>query len=46
MRFHIGMEAERIVRQRGVAPREARRLAAAAFGGWRSTRMRGVTRAA
>jgi putative ABC transport system permease protein len=33
MRFHIEMEAERLVRERGVGPREARRLALLAFGG-------------
>ncbi|HLL85570.1 MAG TPA: ABC transporter permease, partial [Longimicrobium sp.] len=33
MRFHMDMEAERVARERRVDPREARRLAAAAFGG-------------
>lgn len=33
MRFHIEMEAERLTRERGVPPGEARRQAAAAFGG-------------
>lgn len=33
MRFHIDMEAERLVRERGLPPAEARRRAAAAFGG-------------
>lgn len=33
MRFHIDMEAERLVRERGLDPVEARRRAAIAFGG-------------
>ena len=33
MRFHIDMEAERLIRERGLHPREARRQAHAAFGG-------------
>ena len=33
MRFHVEMEAERLVREGGVSPREARRLALVAFGG-------------
>jgi predicted permease len=33
MRFHVDMEAERLARERGLDPREARRQAAAAFGG-------------
>ena len=33
MRFHLEMEAERLVRERGLDPREARRQAGAAFGG-------------
>ena len=33
MRFHIEMEAERLVRERGLEPQEARRQAAIAFGG-------------
>ena len=33
MRFHIDMEAERLVRERGLSPREARRQAHVAFGG-------------
>ncbi len=33
MRFHIEMEADRVARERGVDAREARRVAAAAFGG-------------
>jgi putative ABC transport system permease protein len=33
MRFHIDMEAERLVRERGLQPDEARRQAAVAFGG-------------
>ena len=33
MRFHMEMEAERIAREQGVAPAEARRRAAVAFGG-------------
>ena len=33
MRFHIEMEAERLVRERGLDPREARRQAFVAFGG-------------
>ena len=33
MRFHIEMEAERLMRERGLGPAEARRRAAAAFGG-------------
>ncbi len=33
MSFHIDMEAERLVRERGLAPGEARRQAAVAFGG-------------
>ena len=33
MRFHIEMEAERLVRERKLSPAEARRRAAAAFGG-------------
>ncbi len=31
--FHIDMEAERLVRDKGLAPEEARRRAMAAFGG-------------
>ena len=33
MRFHIDMEAERLIRERRLHPREARRQAHAAFGG-------------
>ncbi|HEX8210063.1 MAG TPA: ABC transporter permease [Longimicrobium sp.] len=33
MRFHVDMEAERLQRERGLDPAEARRQAAAAFGG-------------
>jgi predicted permease len=33
MRFHVEMEAERLVRDRGLDPREARRQAHVAFGG-------------
>ena len=33
MRFHIEMEAERLVRERGLDPQEARRQAHVAFGG-------------
>jgi putative ABC transport system permease protein len=33
MRFHVEMEAERLERERGLAPAEARRQAAIAFGG-------------
>jgi predicted permease len=33
MRFHIEMEAERLIRQDGLEPEEARRRAAVAFGG-------------
>ena len=33
MRFHLDMEAERLARERGVEPAEARRLAHVAFGG-------------
>lgn len=33
MRFHIEMEAERLVRQQGIDPHEARRLACVRFGG-------------
>jgi predicted permease len=33
MRFHLDMEAERLERERGLPRREARRLAAVAFGG-------------
>jgi putative ABC transport system permease protein len=33
MRFHLEMEAERLVRERGLPPHEARRRAAIAFGG-------------
>ncbi len=33
MRFHVEMEAERLVRQKGMDPHEARRQAAVAFGG-------------
>jgi len=33
MRFHIEMEAERLVRERGLDPGEARRQALVAFGG-------------
>jgi putative ABC transport system permease protein len=33
MRFHIEMEAERLARERGLAPEEALRRAAVAFGG-------------
>jgi putative ABC transport system permease protein len=33
MRFHIDMEADRLQRERGLAPAEARRQAALAFGG-------------
>ena len=33
MRFHLEMEAERLVRGEGLDPREARRRAAVAFGG-------------
>jgi putative ABC transport system permease protein len=33
MRFHIDSEAERLVRERGLEPHEARRLAHVAFGG-------------
>ena len=33
MRFHQEMEAERLVREKGLDPREARRQAAVAFGG-------------
>src|SRR5215203_5899239 len=33
MRFHIELEAECLVRERGVDPREGRRLALVAFGG-------------
>jgi predicted permease len=33
MRFHVDMEAERLQRERGLDPAEARRRAAAAFGG-------------
>ena len=33
MRFHVEMEAERLVRERGLAPEEALRQAAVAFGG-------------
>ncbi|MET0397654.1 MAG: ABC transporter permease, partial [Longimicrobiaceae bacterium] len=33
MRFHLEMEAERLVREAGLDPREARRRAAVAFGG-------------
>ena len=33
MRFHIDMEAERLIRERRLDPREARRQAHAAFGG-------------
>jgi predicted permease len=33
MRFHIDMEAQRLVRERGLSPAEAHRRAAAAFGG-------------
>jgi predicted permease len=33
MRFHIELEAERLARERGLDPGEARRRAAAAFGG-------------
>lgn len=33
LRFHIEMETERLVREAGLAPREARRRARAAFGG-------------
>jgi predicted permease len=33
MRFHIEMEAERLVREQGLDPREARRRAYVAFGG-------------
>jgi putative ABC transport system permease protein len=33
MRFHLEMEAERLVREKGLDPREARRRAAVAFGG-------------
>ena len=33
MRFHVDMEAERLERERGLDPAEARRQAAAAFGG-------------
>ena len=33
MRFHVEMQAERLMRERGLDPREARRQAAVAFGG-------------
>ena len=33
MRFHIEMEADRLTRERGLDPREARRRALVAFGG-------------
>jgi putative ABC transport system permease protein len=33
MRFHMEMEAERLQRERGLDPAEARRQAAIAFGG-------------
>ncbi|HEX2189282.1 MAG TPA: ABC transporter permease [Longimicrobiaceae bacterium] len=33
MRFHVEMEAERLARERGLPPAEARRQAAVAFGG-------------
>jgi putative ABC transport system permease protein len=33
MRFHVEMEAERLVREHGIDPREARRLAYVRFGG-------------
>jgi putative ABC transport system permease protein len=33
MRFHVEMEAERLMRERGLGPAEARRRAALAFGG-------------
>jgi len=33
MRFHIEMEAERLVREQGCDPRDAPRRAAVAFGG-------------
>lgn len=33
MRFHIDMEAERLMRERGRHPNDARRLARVAFGG-------------
>src|SRR5687768_5396417 len=33
MRFHVEMETERLVREAGVEPQEARRRALAAFGG-------------
>jgi len=33
MRFHLEMEAERLARERGLPPQEARRQAAIAFGG-------------
>ena len=33
MRFHVEMEAERLARERGLSPDEARRQAAVAFGG-------------
>ncbi|HYW07255.1 MAG TPA: ABC transporter permease, partial [Longimicrobium sp.] len=49
MRFHIEMEAERRARERGIAPAEARREAAVAFGGVERYKeegrdVRGVTR--
>ncbi len=49
MRFHLEMEAERLVRERGLDPREARRQAAIAFGGvekYKEARrdVRGLTR--
>src|SRR5829696_8158512 len=33
MRFHVEMEAEKLVRERGLDPQEARRRALVAFGG-------------
>jgi hypothetical protein len=43
MRFHVEMEAERLMFERKLGPVEARRQAAIAFGGTRSSRRRGAT---
>ena len=51
MRFHVEMEAERLVRERGLTPGEARRQAHVAFGGMERYKaegrdVRGTTRVA
>jgi hypothetical protein len=45
MRFHIELESERLVRDVGLEPQEARRQAQVRFGGLENTRNRGATRA-